>query len=157
MVDYEALSVAELLHLWSSSTTELKSRGVIQTRNTVGEIAEAVAHAYLGGMRGSFSQAGWDIRTDSGERIQVKGIWRTSDRRRSNTSAIRDENYDSVLIIEFDDFFEQARGYKVDRHVVEELFAITAHVNGRIIKMTERFRTDDRVSQIDLTPALTRL
>lgn len=157
MVDFGNLSVAELLRLWSSSTNELKSRGVIQTRNTVGEIAEAVAHAYLGGTRGSFIQTGWDIRMDSGERVQVKGIWRTSDRRRSNTSAIRDENYDSVLIIEFDDFFERAHGYRVERHVVEELFAVTAYINGRIIKMTEKFRNDDRVTQIDLTPVLNLL
>lgn len=154
MVDLGDLSVAELLRLWSSSTAELKSRGVIQTRNMVGEIAEAVAHTYLGGTRGSFSQAGWDICTDSGERVQVKGIWRTSDRRRSITSALRGENYDSVLIIEFDDFFEQAHGYKVERLVVEELFAVTAHVNGRIIRMTERFRNDDRVTRVDLTPFL---
>lgn len=154
MTELEQLNVADLLRLWAGSTTELKRRGVIQTRNMVGEIAEAVAHTYLGGERGSFSQAGWDIRTDVGERVQVKGIWRTTDRKRSNTSAIRDQNYDTVLIVEFDDFFEQAKGFMVSREVVEELFPVTAHVNGRIIKLTSRFLNDDRVKEIDLTGCL---
>ncbi|MBB1030359.1 hypothetical protein G6027_05555 [Dietzia sp. SLG310A2-38A2] len=157
MTDLEQLDVADLLRLWAGSTTELKRRGVIQTRNMVGEIAEAVAHAYLGGVRGSFSQAGWDIRTDVGERVQVKGIWRTTDRTRRNTSVIRDQNYDTVLIVEFDHFFEHARGYVVSREVVEELFSVTAHVNGRIIKLTARFLNDDRVKKIDLTACLESL
>ena len=154
MTDFEALNVADLLRLWAGSTTELKRRGVIQTRNMVGEIAEAVAHTYLGGQRGSFNQAGWDIRTDGGERIQVKGIWRTVDRKRSNTSAIRDQNYDTVLIIEFDDYFEQAKGFMFSREVVEELLPVSAHVNGRIIKVSARFLSDERVKKIDLTPFL---
>ena len=157
MTDLEQLDVADLLRLWAESTTELKRRGVIQTRNMVGEIAEAVAHAYLGGVRGSFSQAGWDIRTDAGERVQVKGVWRTADRKRTNTSAIRDQNYDTVLIIELDHYFEHARGFMLSREVVEQLFPVTAHVNGRIIKMTARFLTDDRVQEIDLTACLESL
>ena len=157
MSNFQNLSVADLLRLWAGSTTELKARGVIQTRNMVGEIAEAVAHAYLGGKRGSFSQPGWDILTDAGERVQVKGIWRTADRKRSNTSAIRDENYDSVLVIEFDDYFEQAIGLQMGREVVEELFAVTPHVNGRIIKLTSRLRSDERICEIDLTEYLRAL
>ena len=157
MEKFEALHSAELLRLWAGSTKELKRRGVIQTRNMVGEIAEAVGHSYLGGTRGSFSQAGWDIRTDAGERIQVKGIWRTSDRKRANTSAIRDQNYDAVLVIEFDDYFEHAKGYMLSRELVEELFPVIAHINGRIIRLTARFLNDDRVSRVDLTSYLKAL
>ncbi|MBB0990175.1 hypothetical protein G6009_01585 [Dietzia sp. SLG510A3-30A2] len=157
MDDFAGLSVGELLRLWAGSTKELKRRGAIQTRNMVGEIAESVAHAYLGGTRGSFSQAGWDLLTDAGERVQVKGIWRTSDRKRTNTSAIRDENYDVVLIIEFDDYFERAMGYLLDRDLVEELYPVIAHINGRIITLTARFMGDDRVRRIDLTEWLRAL
>ena len=59
-----------------------------------------------------------------------------------------------MLIVEFDDFFEQAKGFMVSREVVEELFPVTAHVNGRIIKLTSRFLNDDRVKEIDLTGCL---
>ena len=151
------LSVAQLLRLWAGCNRELKARGVIQTRNMVGEIAEAVGLAYLGGVRGSFSQAGWDVMTEAGERVQVKGIWRTADTKRTNTSAIRDQNYDSVLVIEFDEYFESAAGYRLSRDLVEQLFAVTAHINGRTIKLTQRFREDDRVERIDLTPYLSSL
>lgn len=157
MNDFADLSAAELLRLWAGSATELKTRGVIQTHNMVGEIAEAVAHAYLGGTRGSFSQPGWDILTEAGERVQVKGIRHTADRNRLNTSAIRDENYDSVLIIEFDEYFERAAGSRIERRVVEEMCPITPHINGRIIKLTSRFRADERVSRIDLTDYLKAL
>lgn len=77
-----------------------------------------MAHAYLGGVRGSFNQPGWDIRTDAGERVQVKGIWRTRDTRGSNTSVIRGRDYDSVVVVEFDKFFETAAGLSVSREVV---------------------------------------
>lgn len=154
MDELAGYSVAQLLRLWAGCNKELKARGVIQTRNMVGEIAEAVGHAYLGGTRGSFSQAGWDVLTESGERVQIKGIWRTADTKRTNTSAIRDQSYDWVLVIEFDEYFESAAGFRLDRALVEELFDVTAHINGRTIKLTRRFREDERVETIDLTQYL---
>ena len=155
--DLGGLSVAQLLRLWSRCTGELRSRGVIHTRNMVGEIAELIAHAYLGGTRGSFTQAGWDIQTASGERVQVKALWRTSDTRRTNAGAIRDRNYDSLLVIEFDEHFETAVGLRLSRDLVEELFAVTPYTNGRTVKVTQKLRTDPRVATVDLTPYLSDL
>lgn len=157
MDDYSELSVAQLLRMWAASSKELKARGVIKTSNMVGEIAEAVAHAYLGGTRGSFSQAGWDIKTETGERVQVKAVWRTAHSKRRNTSPIRDSDYDSVLVIEFDEYFETATGLVFDRALVEELFPVRPYVNGRIIALTQRFRADERVAKLDLTSYLQSL
>lgn len=154
MDDYSQLSVAQLLRMWAASSKELKARGVIQTSNLVGEIAEAVAHAYLGGTRGAFSQVGWDIKTEAGERVQVKAVWRTAHSQRRNTSAIRGSDYDQVLVIEFDEFFETATGLAFDRALVEELFSVKPYINGRIISLTQRFRADERVAELDLTSQL---
>lgn len=151
------LSVADLLRLWAMCNRALKDRGVIHTRNMVGEIAEAVAHSYLGGIRGSFSQAGWDVRTSDGLRVQVKGIWRTADTKRANTSALRGQDYDSVLVIEFDEYFESATALHMQRSLVEELFPVRPHVNGRIIRLTKVLREHPDVLEMDLSGYLGKI
>ena len=113
--DLSGLSVAQLLRLWSRCSGELRDRGVIHTRNLVGEIAESIAHAYLGGVRGSFTQAGWDIQTETGERVQVKALWRTANTKRTNAGTIRGHDYDSLLVVEFDQYFETAAGLLLSR------------------------------------------
>lgn len=88
----------------------------------MGDIAEAIVTEHYGGERGSFSQAGWDVKTQDGERIQVKAMRRTSTGKRTNLSPIRDSEYDSVVIVLFDEDFRVTEGLKLAREVVEELF-----------------------------------
>ena len=86
---------------------ELRRRDVIRTNNNpVGDIAEAIVHAHYGGTRAGFSQAGWDVTTDDGERIQVKAMRLTPTTKRRNVSPIRDRDYDSVVIVVFDEDFQ---------------------------------------------------
>lgn len=82
---------AQLLRDWSSIMRELRRTGVVRTNNNpVGDIAEAIVAQHYGGERGSFAQAGWDVKTRDGTRIQVKAIRQTSTNKRSNVSPIRD-------------------------------------------------------------------
>jgi hypothetical protein len=151
-------STPELLADWSSVMAELRVRDIVRTNNNpAGDIAEAIVSTYYGGERGSFSQAGWDVRTPAGERIQVKAIRVTPTSRRRNLSPIRDDVYDSVVIVVFDENFQVAEGLKLSRQTVEDLFAHRDSVNGRVITVTRTLRRDPRVETIDLRAAAVRL
>lgn len=137
---------------------ELRERDVIRTNNNpVGDIAEALVHAHYGGERASFVQAGWDVMTLDGEHIQVKAVRTTPTNMRTNLSPIRDSDYDSVVVVIFDEDFRVTEGLKFPRAVVEERFEPTVHVNGRIVRLTKALRMDPRVEVVDLSDAYTRL
>lgn len=144
----------ELLGDWAAIMRELRLREIIRTNNNpVGDIAEAIVASHYKGERGSFSQAGWDVLTPKGERIQVKALRQTATGKRRNLSPIRDADYDSVVIVLFDEDFRVTEGLKLTREVVGELFEHRAHVNGRVITVTRALRGDARVETIDLAPA----
>ncbi len=148
----------ELFADWAAVMRELRVRDVVRTNNNpVGDIAEAVVHAHYGGERGSFAQAGWDVKTPDGERIQVKAMRTTETTKRRNASPIRDADYDSVVIVIFDEDFKLTEGLKLAREVVEDLFQHRDYVNGRIITVTHALRADPRVEIVDLSGAAERL
>jgi hypothetical protein len=132
----------------------LRERDVIRTNNNpVGDIAEAIVADHYKGERGSFSQAGWDVKTKSGERIQVKALRKTSDNNRSNLSPIRDAEYDSVVVVLFNEDFQVTEGLRLARPLVEELFDHKDYVNGRVIRITKKLRADPRVERVDFSAA----
>lgn len=148
------MTIAELLRLWAGTMNELRKRDALRTNNNpVGDIAETIVHAHYGGQRGSFSQRGWDIQDPTGRRIQVKGIRRTGARGRRNLSAIRDSDYDVVVIVMFDVEFLLTECLEVPREVVEELFPIRSYVNGRIITVTDALTQHPMVSTVDMRAA----
>jgi hypothetical protein len=148
----------ELLGDWAAIMRALRDRDVVRTNNNpVGDIAEAIVAEHFGGERGSFSQAGWDVRTPAGERIQVKAMRMTDTTKRRNLSPIRDRDYDSVVVVILDEDFRVTEGLKFDRAVVEELFDHRTHVNGRVITVTKNLRAHPQVTAIDLAPAAQRL
>ena len=148
----------ELLGDWAAIMRELRKRDIIRTNNNpVGDIAEAIVHAHYGGERAGFSQAGWDVRTPEEERIQVKSVRTTPTTKRKNLSPIRDTDYDSVVIVVFNEDFQVTEGLKLTREVADELSSYRAHVNGRILYLTTRLLDDPRVERVDLSNAYTRL
>lgn len=155
--DAASRSTGDLLRDWAAVMRELRKRDVIRTNNNpVGDIAEAIVHGHYGGDRASFSQAGWDVRTPDGERIQVKAIRTTAATNRKNLSPIRDSEYDSVVVVVFDEEFRIADALKLTREVAEELASWKPHVNGHILYLN-RLLGDERVERIDLADAYTRL
>ncbi len=156
--DASERTTSELLADWGAVMRELRVRDVIRTNNNpVGDIAEAVVAAHYGGERGSFVQAGWDVKTPEGERIQVKAMRLTATGKRRNLSPIRDSDYDSVVIVIFDEDFRVTEGLKLTRELVEELFVHRDYVNGRIITVIGALRADPRVEAVDLSDAAERL
>jgi len=152
--DPETRTTSQLLSDWAAIMRQLRVRDVVRTNNNpVGDIAEAIVAAHYEGERGSFSQAGWDVKTPAGERIQVKSLRQTATGKRSNLSPIRDADYDSVVIVIFDEDFRVTEGLKLAREVVEDLFEHRPYVNGRIITVTARLRADKRIETLELAPA----
>jgi hypothetical protein len=157
-------STSELLKDWSAVMRELRRRDVIRTNNNPsGDIAEAIVASHYGGERGAFAQRGWDVRlrpTDEfpeGERVQVKAMRRTPTSQRSTLSPIRDADYDSVVIVIFDEDYNVTEGLRLHRAVIEDLFPHKAYVNGRVITVTRALRADLRVETVDLVETAKQL
>ncbi len=81
----------------------------------------------------------------------------TATTKRRNLSPIRDTDYDSVVIVIFDEDFRVTEGLKLSRTVVEDLFPHRDHVNGRIITVTQVLRDHPRFETVDLSDAAERL
>lgn len=132
---------------------ELAAREVIRTNNNpLGDIAELVVAAHYGGERGSFSQAGWDVLTPRGEKVQVKSLREVPGKRRTNFSPISDSDYDFVVLVIFNEDFRVTLGLRLDRSLVEELFAPNAK-GQRIIRWSKKLASDPKAQPIDLSDA----
>jgi hypothetical protein len=53
----------------------------------------------------------------------------------------------------FDEDFRVSEGLRIERATVEELFPHRAHVNGRIITVTQKLRSHPNVAVIQLSDA----
>lgn len=136
---------------------ELRSKGIIRTNNNpVGDIAEAIVAEHYGGERGSFAQAGWDVKTEH-EYLQVKAMRQVPGAKRRTLSPIRDSNYTAVVIVIFDEDFVVTEGLRMSRTLVEALFPHRAHVNGRVITVTQALREHRDVEKLDQSAAAQRI
>lgn len=107
-------AIPDLLGDWAAIMRELAARGVIRTNNKpLGDIAELIVAAHYGGQRGSFSQAGWDVLTPDGEKVQVKSLREVPGKNRTNFSPIADSDYDFVLLVIFDEDFRVTLGLRL--------------------------------------------
>lgn len=156
--DPSARTTPELLRDWGAVMRELRTRDIIRTNNNpVGDIAEAIVHTHYGGERAGFSGPAWDVMAPDGERIQVKSMRLAASSKRRNLGVIRDSEYDSVVVVIFDEDFIVTEGLKLPREAVEDLFPHRPYVNGRIITLTNKLRADPRVETVDLSEAAERL
>jgi len=138
MYDPSTRTTRDLLRDWAAIMRALRERGIIRTNNNpTGDIAEAIVREHYGGVRGGFTQAGWDVRTADGERLQVKALRRTRNGNRRNLSPIRDRDYDAVIVVIFDEDFRVDHALKLSRQLVESMFPHKPYVNGRIVTVTQ--------------------
>lgn len=148
----------ELLSDWAAIMRQLRARDIIRTNNSpTGDIAEALVARALGGVRGHFSQAGWDVRVPAtpefpdGERVQVKSLRVVSGSKAPTTcSPIVDQDYDCVVVVIFDEDFRVTEALRFTRAVVERLFSPRPRDGARIISVTRRLRLDADVHAIDV-------
>ncbi len=152
--DPASRSTRELLADFAAIMRTLRERGVVRTyNNPIGDIAEEVVARHYGGERGSFVQRGWDVLLPGGERLQVKAVRLTGTRGRRNLSPIRDSDYDAVIAVIFDEDFHVIEGLRIERATVEALYRWRAHVNGRVITITDKLRAHPDVQAVELSDA----
>jgi len=154
-IDLSELSTRQLLALWARALGELRDREVVRTfNNPIGDIAEALVALHYGGERGSFSQASWDVRTRSGELLQVKALRRTKSKTRRNLSPVRSDSYDAVIAVIFTEDLRVEQAIRIPQPVVNELFAWRDHIAGRVITLTNKLLDHPEVTKIDLSDEL---
>lgn len=152
----------ELLSDWVAIMRQLRTLRVIRTNNNpIGDIAETIVCDHYGGERASFSQKGWDVKAPSGELIQVKSRRKTSESNPSVLSPIRDNEYDSLVVILFDEDFQVIEGLKASRALVEDRFDLDGKNQRRV--SLNKLRADPEVEDVDfsevsawLTPIIDR-
>jgi hypothetical protein len=153
-LNLETMSTRDLLMFWALSLSELKDREVVRTlNNPIGDIAEALVAAHFDGERGGFTQKSWDVRTGT-EKLQVKALRRAGQKARRNLSPVRSSDYDAVVVVIFATDLRVESGLYIPRAVVEELFDHNQHVNGRIIRLTQKLLDHPDVDAIEISDAL---
>lgn len=140
----------ELLSDWVAIMRQLRALGVIRTNNNpIGDIAEAIVRDHYGGVRASFSQKGWDVKTPDGERIQVKSRRRTRESNPTVLSPIGEDDYDSLVVVLFDEDFQVTEGLKATRTLVEDRFDLDEKNQRRVT--LSRLRADPEVEEVNLS------
>ncbi len=139
----------QLLGDWAAIMRELADRDVIRTNNNpLGDIAELVVASHFGGKRGSFSQAGWDVITPEGKKVQVKALREVPGKKRTNFSPI----HDFVVLVIFDEHFRVTQALRLNRELIEELFAVNPK-GQRIIRWSKKLATNPTAEPLDLSGA----
>ena len=148
-------STRELLALWAAIMRELRRREVVRTANNpIGDIAEALVAEHYSGERASFSNAGWDVATSDGQRLEVKAL-RLAKKTRSNLSPIPPSStYTAVIIVVFDEDLRVTEAFRVPRATVESLFKPRRRDGARVIRLGSRLRDDPSVETFDLSDRL---
>jgi hypothetical protein len=151
--DSSERTTPELLGDFAAIMAELTVRDVIRTNNNpIGDIAEAVVADHYGGERGSFSQRGWDVKGPDGELIQVKSLRAMPGKQRTALSPISDDDYDSVVVLIFNEAFQVTEGLKLTRGLVEDLFARNTK-GQRIVRVSQKLKDNPLVETVDFSDA----
>ena len=147
-----ALSHLELLSLHSDILTELRSRGVIRTKNNpVGDYAEWLVAKELGMTLFSNSSAGADAIDADGMKVQIKARRVTPDNPSRQLSALRNYeavDFDYLIAVIFDETYNVLDGYKIPHEVIRDYARHSDHVNAYIINLKGAILADPRVTSI---------
>lgn len=120
-VALDQLAVEQLLGLWSGVTAELRRRGVVRgTATALGDIAEELVRRHYGGFRGSYAQAGWDVLSDAGERIEVKAFQLRRESKRLPTLTVREGEFDALVVVLFDEGLVVRSAWHVPRETLAQ-------------------------------------
>lgn len=136
-LDLTGFSESRLFSLYRSILAELKHRGVIRTENApVGDYAEYLTAAALHGELAPNSEKSWDVRSSSGEKLQVKARV-VSDPPlpgQLQLSPFRSWEFDAAVIVLLSSTdYSVWRASKVPRELVETAAVHRPHVNGKVL------------------------
>lgn len=147
-----SLGDIELLSLHSEILIELRSRGVIRTKNNpVGDYAEWLVSKALGMTLLSNSSAGADAIDADGMKVQIKARRVTPDNPSRQLSALRNyeaADFDYLIAVIFDETYNVLDGYKIPHEVIRDYARHSDHVNAHIINLKGAILADPRVISI---------
>lgn len=147
-----SLSDLELLSLHSGILTELRSRGVIRTKNNpVGDYAEWLVAKALNMTLLNNSSAGADAIDTDGRKVQIKARKVTPDNPSRQLSALRNyesADFDYLIAVIFDETYNVLDAYNIPHEVIRDYARHSAHVNAHIINLKGAILTDPRVISV---------
>jgi len=151
-VDLDARSTPALLRLHAAVIDELKSRGVVRTKNNpVGDYAEWLVSQALGLALQDNSAAGYDATSEDGVRYQIKARRVTPDNRSRQLSAIRKldaADFDRLIGVIFNAQFEVTDAYEIPHEVIAEYSRYRSHTNAHVLHLQGSLLQDSRVTDI---------
>jgi len=152
-MDYlSTLSAPELLAVSGRAEQMLRDRGVLRTRNRpAGDYAEYLIWKEFGGNLAPNSQRDWDVKTDDGERIQVKGCALPvgSPPSSADFSAMRGFDFDLLILVVFREpnyLVEEA--WRAPIGIVRQAAKHSDYLNASHVRLTKQFRAIEGVESI---------
>ncbi|MCL6406240.1 hypothetical protein EXT70_11230 [Dickeya dadantii] len=146
------MSNVELLTLHSEILTQLRSRGVIRTKNNpVGDYAEWLVSTALGMNLLNNSSPGIDAVDSDGKKVQIKARRVTSDNPSRQLSALRNYeagHFDYLVAVIFDEDYKVLDAYKIPHEVIRDYARYREHVNAHIVTLKGSILSDTRVTSI---------
>jgi hypothetical protein len=134
------MTVGQLLELSRAILGELRRRKVIRTGNApIGDYAEWLVQKATAGELKPNSHSSWDVLTPERERLQVKSRTVTDPRVRGERqlSVFRSWDFDSAVIVLFDDRFRVWKASRLTVATVQGTARRSDHVNGDRVEATD--------------------
>ena len=129
--DLERFSAPDLLRLSRAILRELRSRGTIRSGNApAGDYAELLVQRATSGALAPKSQKSWDVLTPDGRRLQVKARVITPENPSRQLSPIRSWDFDELVIVLFDDYFDLTHAVFLEQAVAKAASTWNEHVKG---------------------------
>ena len=146
------LSPNELLVLYGNILDELKSRGIVRSRNNpVADYSEWLVSKSLGLTLQSNSNEGFDAVDPEGIRYQVKGRRLYPSNQSRQLGVIRnlmENKFDFLIAVLFNRDFSVLEAYKVPHHIIEKHARFSTHQNGHILIMKGNVLNDKAIENI---------
>ncbi len=153
-INLVSLSIHDLLILQGAAIDELKTRGVVRTKNNpVGDYAEWLVASALNLTLAKNSAVGYDAvsRSEPVRRYQIKARRVTASNPSRQLGVIRNlelKDFDDLIAVIFNDLYEVNEAFLIPHAVISEYSSFRKHVNGHILHIRGNLLLDSRVQNI---------
>jgi hypothetical protein len=138
-IDVRSLTARELLRLSARVVTELKSRGVVRSRNApAGDLAEYLVAKAFHGELAAASEKSWDVQARD-RKLQVKCRLVDPDSRRYESfSPFRSWAFDACIFITLDcHTYDVVQAVEIPTAIVKAIAQETRWVNGHRVSVRQ--------------------
>jgi hypothetical protein len=155
-----SMSTAELLRLWARIMSELRDREILRSSsNPTGDFCEAVVADHFGVELAPASTRGYDLVTNDGTRVQVKGRRWTARSKPSHYSLIRNldaHEFDLLVAVHLDEDFTVSESWSVPWETVRRYARFNERVSGwRLPIIKGKLSQDATVTSLRLATGAT--